>query len=186
MGFCFSWFFLWVLFCFCFCGGGLLAWRVVGPGVLRARAGERNPHGRVFAEKFGTHLLDLAVHDRHDPLEPVVFHNLPRLLGDRAALDANDPLGPRLCSKHAKDPGSAAHVQHGLALKEVAVGEDGVHVGARAHGVLEHLLVDACFVLFCFLGVLILVFLFFVRARRAARLPARCFSASPKCEYESK
>lgn len=91
------------------------------------------------------HLLDLAVHDGHHALEPVVLDDLARLLGDRRALDADDARGARLCRKQAEDPRAASNVQHRLALEKVAVVEDGVHVGAGAHGVLEHLLVDACF-----------------------------------------
>jgi hypothetical protein len=84
------------------------------------------------------------VHDGHHVLKAVVLHDLPRLLRDRRALDADHAFGPGLCGKHAEDARAAPNVQHRLALEEVAVGEDGVHVGARAHRVLEHLLVDAC------------------------------------------
>ena len=61
--------------------------------------------------------------------------------GERASAAAqDDALCARLGGKHAQDARAAAHVQHRLARKEVLVAHDGVHVAARAHLVLEHLL----------------------------------------------
>ena len=53
------------------------------------------------------------------------------------------------CTQHlggeqGEDAGAAAHVQDNLALEQEGVAQDGLLVAARAHPVLQHLLMDAC------------------------------------------
>jgi hypothetical protein len=111
-------------------------------------------------------LLDLAVEQRDHVREAVHAHDLLRLLDDGGAVDA-DHLGraglggeetQNACASRrsavdtrehtAQARGArtraAAHVEHDLALKEVPVVRDGLHVRLGTHAVLEHLLVDAC------------------------------------------
>lgn len=52
-------------------------------------------------------------------------------------------LRARLGGKHAEDTGTAADIEHELVLEQVGVLDDRVAVRARAHSVLEHLLVDS-------------------------------------------
>lgn len=56
---------------------------------------------------------------------------------------ADDFLGPRLSGEHGENARPAADVQHDLVLEEIGVVEDGRLVFARAHFILQHLLMDA-------------------------------------------
>ena len=125
---------------------------------LVARHQHRLQHGLVeqkVAHPLGhddVHLLDavgqldilhLALDEGHDVVQLVHAHDLLRLVNNAAAVHADDALGARLGGKHAQDARAAPHVQHHLPLEEVGVLDNAVHVGARAHLVLQHLLVDA-------------------------------------------
>ncbi len=48
-----------------------------------------------------------------------------------------------LRGEHAEDASAAAHIEDHLVLEDVPIEEDGVLVGASAHLILQHLLVDA-------------------------------------------
>ena len=84
---------------------------------------------------------------------------------------ADDVLRARLGGEHAEDARAAADVEHELVLEQVRVVDDRVAVRARAHGVLQHLLMDAC-----------------PRDERTPEGPAvdeEEGRRSPKCAYES-
>lgn len=53
-----------------------------------------------------------------------------------------DVLRTSLGSEHAQDSGTAPNIQDRLALEEMGVVDDGGAVGSRAHGILQHLLVN--------------------------------------------
>ncbi len=57
---------------------------------------------------------------------------------------SDDVLRTGLRGEHTEDAGTAADVEDKLVLEEVGVVDDRVAVRARAHGVLQHLLVDTC------------------------------------------
>ena len=57
---------------------------------------------------------------------------------------SNDVLRTGLSSEHTQDSCTASNIQDCLALEEVGVVDDGRAVGSRAHGIFQHLFVDAC------------------------------------------
>lgn len=48
-----------------------------------------------------------------------------------------------LSSEHTQDPRTTSNIQDRLAFEEVGVVDDGRAVGSRAHGIFQHLFVDA-------------------------------------------
>ena len=90
--------------------------------------------------------------------------------GDRDT-HADDVFRARLGGEHAEDACAAADVEHELVLEQVRVVDDRVAVRARAHCVLQHLLMDTC-----------------PRDERTPEGPAvdeEEGRRSPKCAYES-
>ena len=83
----------------------------------------------------------------------------------------DDMLRAGLGREHAEDTRATADVEHDLVLEQVRVVDDRVAVRARAHCVLQHLLMDTC-----------------PRDERTPEGPAvdeEEGRRSPKCAYES-
>mmetsp|Transcript_61804 Transcript_61804/g.165541 ORF Transcript_61804/g.165541 Transcript_61804/m.165541 type:complete len:213 (-) Transcript_61804:44-682(-) len=85
----------------------------------------------------------LALDVRDDITKTVGVPHRFRSPDNLRALHPDHLRSPGLRREEAQDPRARAHVQHGLAFKQMGVVHDRPHVVPGPHGVLEHVLVDA-------------------------------------------
>eukprot|EP00636_Phaeomonas_parva_P000135 CAMPEP_0118867778 /NCGR_PEP_ID=MMETSP1163-20130328/11251_1 /TAXON_ID=124430 /ORGANISM="Phaeomonas parva, Strain CCMP2877" /LENGTH=1045 /DNA_ID=CAMNT_0006802227 /DNA_START=145 /DNA_END=3281 /DNA_ORIENTATION=+ len=88
-------------------------------------------------------LLALLLQHRNLVRKAVRGDDLPRLVSDAAALNGNHVRRAGARGEHGQDTRAAAHVHDHLAREQMRIIHDGVAVAHGAHGVLQHLLMDA-------------------------------------------